>query len=481
MTKESEAAWLDGVQEHLVRPVSSASLGALRALFGLVMLYSLTRFMLSGWVEELWLKPQFHFKYPFAPWAKLYHPLQVWLQLGLAWLGALGLTLGLFWRASLLLFALNFTYLQLIDLTNYLNHYYLVVCLSVLLLWTPAGSSLSLDALRRPERASPSAPSWALYALRFQVGLVYVFAALAKLQPDWLWHAQPLSIWLSARAEVPVFGALSGLFFEEGARSGALAYLMSWAGLLYDGTIVGWLLWPKSRPFAYLAVLVFHSLTWLLFDIGIFPLLMTCVTTIFFAPDWPLTLRARLLKARPVERPPLASAPPVYPSRLSAWGLGLWLSFQLLFPLRVYCYESDVLWAERGMRYSWRVMLREKMGSVSYRVVRPSDGRVWEVNPARYLEPRQLSEMSGQPDMIAQLARHISADFKRRGLGEVEVYAEALVSLNGRRPHPLMDPQVDLAHSSLESSWTLPLPQEPPLSASPSTSTSLPISPVSPP
>lgn len=481
MTEESSSP--SSRLEALTQPISGASLGAFRALFGLVMLYSLSRFALSGWVEELWLKPQLHLKYSFAPWAKVYHPLQVWLQLGLAWLGALGLTIGLFWRSALLLFMLNFLYLQLIDLTNYLNHYYLVLCLSFVLLWTPAGATLSLDALRDPRLAAARVPRWCVELLRFQVGVVYIFAAIAKLQPEWLLHAQPLSIWLSARAETPVIGPLSRLFFEEGMRSATLAYLMSWSGMLYDLTIVGWLMWPKSRPIAYLVVLLFHGVTWLLFDIGSFPLIMTCATTIFFQPAWPEKLRARyakLAQRAPVSRatskmshdtPSQTQTPPQTQRLRLSWltlgALSSWVIFQLLFPLRAFVYEGDVLWSERGMRYSWRVMLREKMGSVTYRVRRPRDGRVWEVNPARYLEPRQLSELSGQPDMIAQLARHIRDDFAQRGLGDVEVFADAQVSLNGRPSQPLMNPTVDLSRSSAESEWTLPAPQVSPLPPSP--------------
>ena len=464
---------MDALSVALQRPVSSLSLGAFRALLGLVMLYSLTRFALSGWVEELWLKPQLHLKYPFAPWAKVYHPLQVWAQLGLAWLGALGLTLGLYWRQSLLLFALNFVYLQLIDLTNYLNHYYLVICLSWVLLWTPAGASLSLDARRSPRLASVTVSRWCIELLRCQVAVVYLFAAVAKLQPDWLLHAQPLSIWLSARAETPLIGSLAGLLFEEGMRSATLAYLMSWAGMLYDLTIVGWLLWPKSRRWAYLVVLSFHGVTWLLFDIGIFPLIMTCATTIFFDPSWPsevLGSRSKRLSDHAHSEIHEASPLPLASSRTSplvAIVLGGWVLFQLLFPLRAFVYDGDVLWSERGMRYSWRVMVREKMGSLTYHVQRPTDGRVWEVNPARYLEPRQLSELSGQPDMIAQLARHIHADFARRGMGEVQVFAHAQVSLNGRAPQPLMNPNVNLARSTHESEWTLPAPSSAPLSLQP--------------
>ena len=451
----------EGLLARLSRPVPSGSLGALRALFGLVMLYSLTRLWALGWVEELWLRPRFFFKYDLAPWAHISCPEQLYAHVALAWLGALGVALGLFWRQSMALFLLNFTYLQLLDLTNYLNHYYLVICLGVALLATPAGASLSLDARRDPRVARAEVPSWCVLLPRFQLGVVYTFAALAKAQPDWLLHAQPLSIWLSARAESPQLGALlAGLI-----RSPYVAFLLSWAGLLYDASITWLLLWRRARPLAYVAVVLFHGVTWLLFDIGVFPLLMTLCTTVFFEPDWPRRLTARLRREAPSSLPP--SPPPAPLSRAGVAALSAWVAFHLLFPLRVWVQGGDPLWDEVGMRYSWRVMVREKMGSVTYRARRLQDGRVWEVSPLRYLEPRQLSEMSGQPDMIAQLARHIREDFLARGLGDVEVFAEAQVSLNGRPPAPLVLPSVDLsrlAEPSPPAAWLTARPSSPPLS-----------------
>lgn len=68
--------------------------------------------------------------------------------------------------------------------------------------------------------------------------------------------------------------------------------------------------------------------------------------------------------------------------------------------------------------------------------------------------------MAGQPDLILQLARKIGADLRARGYRHVRVYAETTVSLNGRRPTPLIDPGVDLL--SIQDvgprDWVLPPP-----------------------
>ena len=59
----------------------------------------------------------------------------------------------------------------------------------------------------------------------------------------------------------------------------------------------------------------------------------------------------------------------------------------------------------------------------------------------------------------------LSDDFARRGMGPVEVRAEAVVSLNGRPAAPLIDPAVDLARvddSLAPATWILPAPSTPP-------------------
>ena len=84
---------------------------------------------------------------------------------------------------------------------------------------------------------------WSLWVLRAQVGVVYAFAGLAKLNADWLYQALPLRIWLYHHDELPVAGAL--------LKEAGTAYAMSWAGAIYDLAIVGWLRWRRSRPWAY--------------------------------------------------------------------------------------------------------------------------------------------------------------------------------------------------------------------------------------
>jgi hypothetical protein len=139
------------------------------------------------------------------------------------------------------------------------------------------------------------------------------------------------------------------------------------------------------------------------------------------------------------------------------------LLLQVSFPQRHLLQGGNVLWHEQGMRFSWRVMLREKNGAISYRVRDKASGKTWQVPPARYLNMRQEAEFSGQPDLIVQLAQHIAEDFRRKGRS-VEVRAETLVSLNGRSAVPMINPLVDLSQP-LPAGWILAAPTGAPHSA----------------
>jgi vitamin K-dependent gamma-carboxylase len=435
------------IAQALARPVDAAGLAVFRIAFGLLCFVAAARMLLSGWIPRLYVEPRFFFKL----WGlELAQP---WSEAGMvahyAALAALALcvAVGFHTRKSAALFFAGFTYTQLVDVTNYLNHHVLVSLLALLLVVVPTDGLWSVDAWRRPERRRETVPAWAVLALRIQVGLVYFHAGLAKLGADWLLQGQPLGIWLRARTETPLIGPWLGEPW--------VALAASWAAFLFDTTIVLWLSLRRTRPYAYAAVLVFHSLTHLLFNIGMFPFIMTVAATVFFSPSWPRRWLSAPARA-------LAPAPP-RPVPAGVWVLGALLAVQAIVPLRHLAYPGDVLWTEEGMRFAWKVMVREKHGSVTFHVRQPETGRSVQVSPRRYLTAKQEREMAGQPDLILQLARHIAADFRAAGHGDVEVRVEAHVSLNGRPPRLLVDPARDLAHERdglWPKDWILPGPRD---------------------
>lgn len=140
------------------------------------------------------------------------------------------------------------------------------------------------------------------------------------------------------------------------------------------------------------------------------------------------------------------------------------LALQFVIPLRFVAYGRDVHWHEQGMRFSWRVMVREKNGSVTFVVRDRQTNRTTHIAPRTYLTAVQEREMSAQPDLILQLAHHIRDEHARQGR-RVEVRADAVASLNGRRVTALIDPEIDLAtieDGIARADWIVGAPTEAP-------------------
>ena len=431
---------------HACRPPAPAgSAAAFRIVFGLLGIATVVRFAANGWISELYLEPAHHFTYYGFGWVRAWPGWGMYAHFALLGLASLGVALGYRYRLSMAAFFVLFTYIELIDKTTYLNHYYFVSLLSLLMVFLPLHRSWSLDARRgRIAQGPPTIPRSVLWMLRAQIGLVYVFAGIAKLNPDWLLDADPLRIWLYNTTDAPLIGSF--------VREAWMAYAMSWAGAFFDLTIVGWLLWRRSRPFAYAILVAFHVATGVLFpSIGMFPWIMIGATLLFFDPDWPACLARRIRRAggqttacAPAPTPPTEARPLSWPVRAALVLGGLFLAVQLLVPLRHLAYPGNVRWTEEGYRFSWRVLVTEKTGLVKYRVTSQATGGERLVYPEEYLTLLQVERFAHQPDMVLATAHIIRDDFIAKGHEQVEVRADAFVTYNGRLAARLIDPQVDL-------------------------------------
>ena len=457
------AGFVNRVMRAGIQPVSADSVAVFRIIFGLLGVAAVIRFAANGWIDDLYIEPAYHFSYYGLAWVKPWPGWGMYLHFALLGLASLGVALGYHYRLSIAAFFLLFTYVELIDKTTYLNHYYFVSLISFVMIFLPLNRAMSLDSRRASTGdARPSIPVAAVWMLRAHVGLVYIFAGIAKLNPDWLFHAQPLRIWLYNSADAPLLGWL--------AREPWTPYAMSWAGAFFDLTIVGWLLYRKTRLFAYAVLVAFHVATGLLFPtIGIFPWVMIGAALIFFDSDWPSRLAARLrreshkvIPAGP-PAPQRKEGPISWPVRAAFLTAAALLVVQALLPLRHLAYPGNVRWNEEGYRFSWRVLVTEKTGLVKFRVTGATIDGERLVYPEEYLTPVQVERMAIQPDMILATAHIIRDDFASRGNQEIKVHADAFVTFNGRPAARLVDPNVDLANIEPgigSKDWVLDRPEQ---------------------
>ncbi len=439
--------------EAAFAPVDIAHLVWFRVAFGLLMVREAWCYLSTGRVGGYDLDPVSPFKYFGFSWVQPWPGWGMHLHFILAGLAGFGVALGWRYRCSAIVLFLAFAYVFLLDQARYLNHHYLVCLFAFLLIFVPAHRACSLDARRRPDLRSGEAPAWSLWLLQAQIVIVYFFAGVAKINPDWL-AGEPMRVWLLRRSDY----ALVGQWFAEPWPP----FLFSYAGLLFDLLVGPMLLWRRTRWLAFLSATAFNLTNCWLFTIGIFPWLALAATILLFQPRLP---RPFPTLWRPLDRPVANGVLDRGRRRMVLVLVTCYVAFQILFPLRHWLYPGDAAWTDEGHRFSWRMMLRSKSGNLSLLVHDPASGESWTVSPLQYLTDVQYRKAAARPDMILQLCHHVVADLEAYGYRNLEIYAIGAVSLNGRPRRPLVDPEVDLAkepRTLLPASWIAPFPGGPP-------------------
>lgn len=404
-----------------------------RIVFGILMCFSQIRFLWKGWVEDCYISPKMHFTYQYFDWIKPADATTMYIIVVASAVFAFFISIGLLYRVSAILFFLSFTYLELIEKSWYLNHYYFASLVAFLLIWIPAHRNYSVDALLQKKIRLSRVPSWTIDILKIQIAVVYIFGGIAKLKSDWLLDGQPLKIWLKARTDIPVLGPL---FSYD-----TTAYFFSWSGMLYDLSIP-FLLWNKqSRPWAYVLVVVFHVLTYILFNIGMFPWLMIAGSLIFITNSEWKTISKKI--GVPLKK--WETTTKGYVTHKMAIPLLLFfITFQFLFPLRHYILTDNVLWTENGLRFAWHVMIMEKNGFTEFTIIDKDTNKKFTVYPSDHLTSIQEKQMSFQPDMIWQFAQYLKEEYHKKEYNNISIFVTSKVSLNGRPSRLFIDPKINL-------------------------------------
>ena len=424
------------VRSAMTAPADGASLAALRFAFGAIVVWEVFRYVDRGWIARYFLDAPVQFTYLVAPWLRPLPGVGMYVVFGLLAVAGLALAVGAWTRIAAAVVALGLAYTFLLEQSRYLNHGYLMVLVALLLVVVPTARTWSVDAWRRG-RDRP-VPFWAIASFRFQVGLVYAFAGIAKVHPDWL-AGRPLDRWLRGHDDVPVLGWATSL--------PAAPVLFAWGGMALDVLAAPLLLWRRTRLPAFLALAAFHATNDRLFSIGVFPTLAVALTTVFFRPDWPRARRWLHLRAAPNRATPRAARLARRTGLAESAALTFLTVFalvQLALPLRHHAYASDVTWSEDGHRFAWRMMLRSKQGDLRLVVVDRRDGSSRTLHARDLVASWQHGQVSTRPDLIQQLAHHVHRSEAAAGR-DVAVHALAFVALNGRPPRMLIDPHVDLA------------------------------------
>jgi len=446
---------------YLNKESSSHSLAVFRIGFGFLMCFSIIRFWYKGWIEKLYLVPEFHFSYYGFEWVK---PIgdYTYLLFIICFISALFVAIGFKYRVSIILFFLSFTYIELMDKTTYLNHYYFISILSFLMCFLPMNAIFSIDNIINRKQYL-KVQSWTVDSIKLLLSIVYIYAGLAKLNSDWLFKAMPLKIWLPSKFDLPIIG-------ETLMQYEWIHYAMSWGGMFYDLLIPFLLLYKPTRIFAFFLVIFFHIFTKVLFPIGMFPYIMIIGSIIFFDSEVHKKIihffKNLLLKFYDINKIKDLEKINLYKIKMQNLNLSIVVIFfviQISFPFRYAFYPGELFWNEQGYRFSWRVMLMEKMGYSTFKIVDQKTGKFFYVNNEEFLTPFQEKQMSFQPDFILEYANYLGDVYTKRGHKNVQVFTDSYVALNGRLSQRFIDHNINLyeiKESFKHKNWILPFKDE---------------------
>lgn len=423
------------LNSFLFSRIDNSALVVFRAFFGLLITLEAWGAIATGWVRRIFVEPDFTFNFIGFEFLQTFPGTGPQMYAYFALMGVFGfmVMLGYKYRFAIIGYAVMWSGVYLMQKTAYNNHYYLLMLLLWIMALFPAHTSFSIDAKMNPAIRDQSMPRWVPLLIIAQLWIVYTYASIAKLYPDWL-DGTATRLLMQGRKEYWLIGG----FLQQSWVPWVVAYV----GILFDGLIIPALLWKKTRKWAFGISIFFHLFNSLVFQIGIFPYMSLAFTLFFF----PSEVIHRIFLKRKMWKPYYESIKEIRIPKLRTVGMiviGAYILLQIALPSRHWFIKDNVLWTEEGHRLSWRMMLRTKAGVTYFTVHDKDTDKRTTVKLNEYLSKRQLRTIRTKPDAIWQFAQRLKKEYAEKGQ-DVAIYASCRVKVNGRRLRKLIAPNFDL-------------------------------------
>ena len=416
--------------KKLFQPIDNAPLIIFRIFFGFLLAAETFGAILTGWVKENFIKPEFTFSHIGMEWLQ---PLPGnGMYFYFATMGILGILvmIGYKYRLTLSAFTILWTLTYWMQKTSYNNHYYMLILVCLIMIFLPANRYASVDVKQNPEIKSWSMPQWCSWVMILQIAIVYLFATLSKFYPDWLDGTFTKNL-LANKSPFP--------FVQDIFNQKWFYLFIAYSGIAFDLLIVPLLLWKKTRTFAFIASFIFHLFNAVTLQIGIFPFFALSFAVFFYPPE---KIRSIFFKKKAVLD--FDNLPSDKNKSILLYFFLPYFILQILLPIRHWFIKGDVLWTEEGHRLSWRMMLRSRSGYTVFKIVDKQSGQEIRYNVRSKLTEKQFNMVSDKPDAIWQFAQRIKKEFASQGK-DVSIFADTHVSINGKKLKQFIDPKVDLA------------------------------------
>ncbi|CAM4358202.1 HTTM domain-containing protein [Flavobacterium terrigena] len=410
------------MKKWLAETIDNSGLVIFRILLGLLIASESFGAILLGWVEAVFVQSKFTFNFIGFDFLQVLHGEKMYAYFFTMGILGLLITFGLFYRFVMIAFTIMWTAVYLIQKEHYNNHYYFLILICIIMIFLPANGKLSVDAKLFPKIKQTKIPRWMPYLLIFQLAILYFYAAIAKLYPDWL---------DGTFSRILLNGITQRQFLLDIFNQKWFLLTYAYIGILFDLLILPALLWKKTRKLAIIASFGFHLFNAYTLKIGIFPFLALSFIVLLY-DSIPLKFLNKKEEILPNNN---------FNTKLLLFLFVPFFIVQLILPLRHHFIKGDVLFTEEGHRLSWRMMLRERKGFLKIKVVDKNTGVSYYYNYAAELTPKQIKILSNSPDVIWQYCQKIKKESKK----PISIFVECEVSINRRPFYKLINEKTDMA------------------------------------
>lgn len=464
---------LKAVFSRYSSPVSILPLAVFRIVYGLVLVVLALRYFYYDNIFQNYIAPTLLF--PMVSWIPRLPGTWMYLPFVGILVGSIAIFLGWRFRFHAWLFFVSWLYIFVIDVSQYNNHYYLILLFAFLLAITDSHRFLSLDVRRVPHLKTLEVPAWQLFVFQFQIVILYFYGGLSKLYPQWL----DGTIIHFLVAGIRGHHVLGPVFANDVA-----VWLWTYWGLFFDLGVGFLLFWKPTRRWALWTCLGFHVLNEFVFfssqsknsPIGVFPMMGVAMCLVFLDRDAYLAflLRVRtgidrLLIQIGVRVPPpalkingeMCLSQKQAQSAGNRWVLvliGLYVLVQVGLPFRRILFP-DYLWTREGLLFGWTMKLSvyPAYNIIRFKVQDPVSGLSSDVNLRESLTYDQYLRVCHSPYMVWLYAQYLSraqhepiryalALQGKKMPKKLQVYVyESAVALHSQRAYPLISPTVNLA------------------------------------
>jgi hypothetical protein len=418
------------MKNFLYESIDNSPLIAFRIFFGFLIACESFGAIMTGWVKKVLIEPQFTFSFIGLEWLQpLPNNLMYVYFIVMGFVG-ICIMLGLKYTYTIIVYTLLWAGVYFMQKSSYNNHYYLLLLISFCMIFLPANRYYSLDVRFGFINRKLNMPRWVSLLFITQIIIVYFYASIAKLYPDWLDGTFTRNL---------LQGTTSRPFFLELFSQKWFYMFIAYAGILFDLLVVPMLLFKRTRTFALICSILFHIFNSITLHIGIFPFFALTFILFFYEPE---TIRNLFFKNKPAFEDEKIDYSSV---RILKYLFIPFIILQFLLPLRHHFIEGDVFWTEEGHRLSWRMMLRERSGHIVIKIKDNITNESFVYDYHKNLSSKQARQLATKPDFIWQYCQKIKQEYKDK---DISIFIDCKNSLNRKPLKTLIDPNVDFAKAN---------------------------------